>query len=268
MLDKRKMISCGLVVGLAVGCISGALSENDFCLEAHRGLSNRFPENTIVAFEAAGKVSAYQGIETDVQETADGELVLFHDKKLKKRTDADGAVIDYTFDELQKINIDHASNSEEYPNQKIPTVEAYLDVCRMYDKIPYIELKSISEKGMEKLIALLKEDGWEEKCVITTFVKEYIPLFRSKNTSIPIEYMIDKDEKYNVEEVVAFLIGYENMVFRPSAYVVTQEEVEFCNEKGIQVEAYGLKVGDKDTLKYLKKIGVKGVTCNDYDGLK
>lgn len=267
MLDKRKIISCGMVLGIAVLCMYGALHKSDFRLEAHRGLSNRFPENTLVAFEAAAKVSAFQGIETDVQETADGVLVLFHDEKLKKRTDAKGKISDYTFAELERIRIDNAANTDIYSDEKIPTLEAYLEICRKYNKIPYIELKSISKAGMEKLVTMLIEGGWEENCVMTTFVKEYIPQFRKINTSIPIEYMIDRDEEYDIKEVVAFLKNYENMVFRPSAYVVTREDVAFCNVSEISVEAYGLKVGDKKTLRYLKKIGVKGVTCNDFKGL-
>lgn len=267
MLNKRKLIFGGIIIGLAVVWSYSNLHTNDFCLEAHRGLSNRFPENTLVAFEEAGKATAFQGIETDVQETADGVLVLFHDKKLKKRTNAKGKISDYTFEEIQKIRIDNAANTDSYPDEKIPTLESYLEICKKYNKIPYIELKSISEEGMIRLVNILIDNGWEKNCVITTFVKEYIPQFRSINTVIPIAYMIDKDEEYHIEEVTGFLMEYENMIFRPNAYIVTKEDVEFCNTKKIQVEAHGLKVGDKQTLTYLKKIGVKGVTCNDFIGL-
>ena len=41
---------------------------------AHRGFSSRYPENTMVAFEAARNAGA-DGIETDVHLTKDGEVV-------------------------------------------------------------------------------------------------------------------------------------------------------------------------------------------------
>ena len=45
---------------------------------AHRGYSDLFPENTMSAFEKAAH-SSFEGIETDVQMTKDGILVLLHD---------------------------------------------------------------------------------------------------------------------------------------------------------------------------------------------
>ena len=47
---------------------------------AHRGYSDLFPEYTMSAFEKAVN-SSFEGIETDVQMTIDGELLLLHDVK-------------------------------------------------------------------------------------------------------------------------------------------------------------------------------------------
>ena len=277
MASSRKWISAAVMFVFAVVICMTAVSdekrsaamEKDFVLQAHRGLSERYPENTLAAFQAAAEVLEYQGIETDVQETSDGVLVLFHDSSLKKRTDADGKIGDYTFEEVEQIHIDNASNSDLYPDEKIPVLEDFLTICREYGKIPYIELKSISLEGMKKLIGILDKGGWQDRgCVITTFVKEYLPQFRSLNESYPIEFMIDKDETYHMDEVIAFLAEYVNMGFRPNAYVITQEEADFCLRNGVRVEAYGLKVGDKEKLKKLKMMGVQGVTCNDYTGLQ
>lgn len=50
-------------------------------LLAHRGLCQAAAENTLAAFEAAARAGA-DGIETDVRRTADGVLVLVHDRHL------------------------------------------------------------------------------------------------------------------------------------------------------------------------------------------
>lgn len=92
MASSRKWISAAVMFVFAVVICMTAVSdekrsaamEKDFVLQAHRGLSERYPENTLAAFQAAAEVLEYQGIETDVQETSDGVLVLFHDSSLKK----------------------------------------------------------------------------------------------------------------------------------------------------------------------------------------
>lgn len=48
-------------------------------LIAHRGLSHLLPENTLAAF-ACALAAGFNGIQTDVRLSADGELVLFHDR--------------------------------------------------------------------------------------------------------------------------------------------------------------------------------------------
>lgn len=48
-------------------------------LLSHRGLSNQHPENTLAAF-AAALSAGFDGLETDVRISADGEAILFHDR--------------------------------------------------------------------------------------------------------------------------------------------------------------------------------------------
>jgi glycerophosphoryl diester phosphodiesterase len=50
---------------------------------AHRGFSSRHPENTMEAIRAAIQVGADM-VEVDVQETRDGEIVVFHDYRLDR----------------------------------------------------------------------------------------------------------------------------------------------------------------------------------------
>ncbi len=46
---------------------------------AHRGYHRDVPENTLAAFDAAAKVGV-DGIETDLRWSADGQIVLYHDR--------------------------------------------------------------------------------------------------------------------------------------------------------------------------------------------
>ena len=72
---------------------------------AHRGLFDNvaLPENSVPAFENAAKNGF--GIETDVQCTKDGVLVVFHDDTLKRMTGQEGKLCDYTFQELRQFRL-------------------------------------------------------------------------------------------------------------------------------------------------------------------
>ncbi|MFR9775344.1 glycerophosphodiester phosphodiesterase family protein [Micromonospora sp. MS34] len=78
---------------------------------AHRGSSGMAPENTAAAFELAIAEGA-DYVETDVQLSADGELVIIHDVTLARTTDARLAfpdrapwnVHDFTLAELRKLD--------------------------------------------------------------------------------------------------------------------------------------------------------------------
>jgi glycerophosphoryl diester phosphodiesterase len=68
-------------------------------LIAHRGYPARFPENTLVGYRAAVAAGA-TWLETDIQLTADGQPVLYHDAELRRTSNQPGLVADYTYQQL------------------------------------------------------------------------------------------------------------------------------------------------------------------------
>lgn len=71
---------------------------------AHRGGALLYPENTLFAFEQAVTRHHTQMIETDVQLTRDGVVVVAHDDTVDRCTDGHGDVRDLTFADLQKLD--------------------------------------------------------------------------------------------------------------------------------------------------------------------
>ena len=110
-------------------------------LTAHRGFSGVAPENTLVAFEKAAEYNFYAA-ECDVHLTEDGVWVVYHDDNIFKLTNGYKTIKKTTYDELQEYVIDNGVNVEDYPNQKIPTLEEYLVVCKDMKIIPQIEIKN------------------------------------------------------------------------------------------------------------------------------
>ena len=104
---------------------------------AHRGASEYEPENTLSAFYAGVAMGA-NGIETDIQRTKDGILVLFHDDTLKRVTGADGGIGDYTYEELLRFTV-HNKACDRF--DKIPTLESFLTYFGWRDLTFAIDLK-------------------------------------------------------------------------------------------------------------------------------
>jgi len=101
---------------------------------AHRGLwsPDGPPENSLAAFRAA--CAAGYGIELDVQLSADGEAMVFHDGGLKRMTGAEGRLGDRTADELAELRL---AGSDE----RIPTLAETLAVVGRRAMV-HIELKT------------------------------------------------------------------------------------------------------------------------------
>ncbi len=71
---------------------------------AHRGGGLEAPENSIAAFDHAVRLG-YRYIETDVQLTADGRLIVFHDPLLDRLTDGAGRVDELSWPALSQVRV-------------------------------------------------------------------------------------------------------------------------------------------------------------------
>ena len=107
---------------------------------AHRGLHGEdIPENSLAAFRNA--VSHGYGIELDLQLSADGEVMVFHDYTLDRMTGETGKLSDRTAEELRKLRLLRRDGTPS--DETIPTLT---EVLRTVDgRVPLlIELKGES----------------------------------------------------------------------------------------------------------------------------
>lgn len=104
------------------------------CEYAHRGLhGSGVPENSPSAFAAA--IARGMGIECDVQRSADGRAMVFHDKELDRLTGESGAVAERSAEQLGRIRLSGGTDT-------IPTLRQVLDQIR--GRVPLlIEIKSV-----------------------------------------------------------------------------------------------------------------------------
>ena len=156
-------------------------SEKNIYVAAHRGLSWRFPENTLPAFQAALACKPDQ-IEFDVRVTKDGELVVIHDSTVDRTTDGTGRVDEFTLSELQKL----CAGVKFDVDCCIPTLRETLALMATDPTMTLdVELKEYPTPGREALaydvcdraLAMVDEFGFTDRCVINSFsgkILEYI----------------------------------------------------------------------------------------------
>ncbi|MCQ2429713.1 MAG: hypothetical protein MJ192_05240 [Clostridia bacterium] len=102
-------------------------------LEAHRGVSLRYPENTLTAFRAALR-EGYRMIELDPKVTRDGEIVILHDSTVNRTARrADGtplgqpaAIADLTLAEARALEYG-SWKSPDFAGEPLPTLRDVLE---------------------------------------------------------------------------------------------------------------------------------------------
>ena len=156
------------MAAVAVGAfaVQTARLEDTVLVVAHRGSSKAAPENSMAAFMQAIADGA-DWVELDVQETADGEVVVFHDSDFMKLAGVGTKIWDATMADLQTIDIG-SRFSPAFKDERVPTLAAVLDACK--GKIGVvIELKYyghdqqleervariVDERGMASQIAVM-----------------------------------------------------------------------------------------------------------------
>eukprot|EP00033_Pygsuia_biforma_P000296 GCRY01000363.1.p1 GENE.GCRY01000363.1~~GCRY01000363.1.p1 ORF type:complete len:434 (+),score=94.77 GCRY01000363.1:65-1366(+) len=113
----------------------------------HRGTRFNAPENTLPAFKFAIGVGA-DGIETDLQLTKDGVIVLCHDSSLKRTTNCTGQISDYTYEELMKCDAGSWFGSD-FAHTKIPTFEEAVELAYKHNVFIVMDLKELDSSAAE-----------------------------------------------------------------------------------------------------------------------
>lgn len=118
--------------------LDGIDTEQDVVVIAHRGAAGSAPENTLAAVEQA-IVQGADFVEIDVQETADGTVVVIHDSDLMKIAGVPTKTWELRDDELTDIDIG-SWFAPEFADQRVPTLSQVLALTRDRSRT-VIELK-------------------------------------------------------------------------------------------------------------------------------
>jgi glycerophosphoryl diester phosphodiesterase len=134
---------------------------------AHRGSSARAPENTLSAVRQA-IIDGADFAEIDVQATADGELVVLHDRDLMRMAGDSRQLRDMTLSQVKELDVGKKFNAE-FAGERIPTLAEVIHLCRGKIQLN-IELKyNWADPTLAgKVVELLRREAFLTDCIITS----------------------------------------------------------------------------------------------------
>lgn len=145
-------VVAGVVGWLTLGSVTG---EDTAVIIAHRGASAAAPENTMAAVKQAVSDGA-DWVEIDVQETAEGEVVVFHDSDFMKLSGNPLKIWEATQADLDDLDIGSWFDAR-FADERVPTLAAVLEECRGRAGV-VIELKYYGhDQQLEQRVAEIVE---------------------------------------------------------------------------------------------------------------
>jgi glycerophosphoryl diester phosphodiesterase len=220
---------------------------------AHRGASADAPENTMPAFSLADQQQA-DGIEFDIQMSADGVPMVMHDGTVDRTTDGTGSVGQMTAAELQRLN---AGNSL-YP-APIPTLEEVLVTFK--ERFLFnIEIKGEgwADRGTERKIwELIDKHGVAEQVVMSSFgfwsvvrCRQVMPAF------VRVAYLHELEN--NMHQFVHSVLDLQ--ADHPYACNIDATYMAWANANELMVNTW--TVDDPTLAQKLIDLGVKTIITN------
>jgi glycerophosphoryl diester phosphodiesterase len=166
---------------------------------AHRGGSQLAPENTLAAFRNALNFPV-DAIELDVHMSHDGQLIVFHDNIVDKRTNGKGNILDLDFAYLRSLNAAaHFPGGWPQP-QQIPTLGEVLNIVKGHVQV-YIEIKQSKRDQIygrypnivEAVIDEVRSAGMLDQVLVISFDWMVLPQVKSLEPGVRTGALVSDD---------------------------------------------------------------------------
>ena len=220
----------------------------DMKIIAHRGFSDGYPENTLLAFKKAIEADA-DGIETDLRLSKDGEIVLFHDIDLYRMGNSKVSV-ESSFLQALKQYVIGESESIATLDELIALAEGRLTLI--------LEIKYNSKTCKQLCDILVKKIAdkydWIE---VSCFDNRVLRYLHRLDTDIRLHKLIE-------EESVLRECDFEEKYAYVSYFDIHISLSKMALELGL-IEKYKviLWTVDKEDISEEKNAGLYGIMVND-----
>lgn len=243
----------GLIKSITVK-VKKSIKPSDFTFIGHRGYQDAYPENTITAFQGALDIGCV-GIECDVWEAENGDLMVFHDGDITRMCGGTKEITEITTDNRKDYKIIYGSNSDKYGPLLIPTLDETLKAMKAQNATVYIHLKyrdSFSSEGLEKIAALI--DKYDMAASTVVFCGQNKTLRRLTELGLTVGKIIYSGAKTEVYSQIDWCAAHGiTYLYFMKADMIKKDYVDRCHEAGIKAGVYSTKT--KKQALFLMDIG-------------
>ncbi len=233
--------------------------KSNVIITAHRGASGYAPENTIASIEKAIELKADYS-ELDVQETSDGEIIVLHDKTLKRTAGVEKNIWETSLDELSGLEAGSWFD-EKYSGEPIPKFEDVIKIVKGKIKLN-IELKTNGHEKMlaDRTVKIVKDNNFTGQCIFTSFSIKEADRVKEIDPALKAGYIFSKYP----EGVDVFASNMD--VLSVHRKLVDKEFMKkaIANNKEVHVWT----VNEEDEMKRLIGLGVASIITNYPDKLR
>ena len=240
----------------ATGSPSATRADDSGLVTAHRGSSHAAPENTASSIRQAIKDGAGYA-ELDVQETADGVIVLMHDDSAKRTTGIDKPMWKIPFDELRQASAG-AWFHPQFRQERVPTLEEIIEIAHGKIKLN-IELKNNSHQKRlaEQTVSIIERRKFTADCTVTSFDAALLRKVKQLNANIRTGLIVGQ----NSANREALFTNRDYEVLSAAYPLVDEAFMRLAEQHHKQVFVW--TVNDKKTMNRMLKLGVDSIITNE-----
>lgn len=258
-----------------------SLTNNDATFVAHRGDATAAPENTTAATVMAA-LNGYKTMEFDVWETNSGDLVVLHDKTLKRMYGVDKDIHELNTSDINSPNyygnfkVTAGSNLESYRELTIPSFEEIVRLASGFGLNLTVHIKNtgddhITQAGLNKLASILKLYNMQDKATLATPDQDTLSMLRDLG-GFKTQFLVQA-----ADDFVITGSDYMNELRKAVEYAASAgsscisikyrtrspfdaDLISYCHKLGLKVSTWG--VSSKKRACMLIDMGVDSLTLD------
>ncbi|MGN0629464.1 MAG: glycerophosphodiester phosphodiesterase [Oscillospiraceae bacterium] len=227
---------------------------------AHRGFSEKYPENTLLAFKKAAETGA-EGIELDVHLTKDGEIVVMHDENTVRTTGTNALIKDLTLEQFKLLDAGYVKKGE-FGFEAPPALREVFELLAETGMECNIEIKSgvYEYPGIErKVLNLIDEFGLRDKIIISSFNHYTVCRFKELAPDVKCGFL---EESWLIHPG-AYTRNRGVECFHPFFNMLNHENVQDLRNNGIEINAW--TINDEEDMRKALRLQLEIAITNSPD---
>jgi glycerophosphoryl diester phosphodiesterase len=256
-IPRKRLLWGGVVAAIACVVFAVMLArsvrlEDDTLIMAHRGAALHAPENTLAAVRRAISDST-DYIEIDVQETADGEVAVFHDSDFMKTARNPLTIWDARRADIDAIDVGSWFDPA-YSAERVPSLEEVLGAAQGKSRV-VIELKYYGhDQDLERrVIDIVEQAGMVDEIVVMSLKYDKVRKIRAMRP----DWTYGLLTSVNLGDATRFDVDF----LAVNAVTATRRFVERAHRAGMDV--YVWTVNDPYLMSAMMSRNVDGIITDD-----